>query len=407
MRYLQIGLRNVLRNSRRSKITILAVIIGMIACLLIRGFFNWNISEIKESLIRNGTGHYQLYATGFTEKGIDEPFQYLIADPEPIQKDLLNIPEVELVTARVSFNGILSTGERSSVTAGIAGNPEYENKLNAYYGLNNGAAPSASNPDGLIIGDGLARKLSAKIGDDVTLIANRKGGGINAVDIRLVGTTHTGITELDNISAGSSLAVIQPLLNIDKRVQKIVVLLRDTEDIRKVFPEIRAISDRYGLEFQTWDSAAELYQSLKPMYDTVFYMIILIVLVIVTFTISNTVNMNLNERFREIGTMRALGTRRSQVAAIFVIESGLIGLIGGLIGLGLAMAWAGIIEAIGGLPVPVQTAGQTNFIRVFFHPDILSAIICLGLFTLVAMVASIVPATRAARLSVTEALRWV
>lgn len=388
MRYLQIGLRNVLRNSRRSKITILAIIIGMIACLLTRGFFNWNINEVKESLIRNGTGHYQLHAKGFTENGVDEPFQYLIADPEPIQKDLRNIPEVELVTARISFNGILSTGEKSSVTAGIAGNPH-------------------SNPDGLIIGDGLARKLSARVGDDVTLIANRKGGGINAVDIRLVGTTHTGITDLDNISAGTSLAVIQPLLNIDKHVQTIVVLLKDTEDIKKVLPEIKAISDKYGLEFQTWDSAAELYQSLKPMYDTVFYIIILIVLVIVTFTISNTVNMNLNERFREIGTMRALGTRRSQVAAIFVIESGLIGLIGGLIGLGLTMAWAGFIEGIGGLPVPVQTAGQLNFIRVFFHPDILASIMCPALFTLVAMVASIVPATRAARLSVTEALRWV
>lgn len=405
MFYLKVGFRNIIKNYRRSLITMISIIIGTTACLLTQGFFNWNLSQMKEAMIHSGVGHYQLYAAGFTRFGNDNPFQYLIKDAEPIIAELRDIPGVKLVTTRMAFNGILSSGDKSAVIVGEAGNPDNERILNTDSGLIGGVELNMDKPYGLIVGAGVGKKLSAKLGDTLTLIGNMKDGGINAVDLELVGITDSGSPELDNVSAVATLGTIQTLLNIDNNVQKIVVLLKDTQAMEQILPRIKEISKKYQLEYRSWDTLAEFYQSLKLMFEVVFYIIILILLVIVTFTISNTINMNINERVREIGTIRALGTGRTQVALIFIVESGLIGVIGGLIGLFISCLFIGFTELIGGLPVIIGGAAEP--LRVFFHPDLRTIIICMALFSVMAMVAAIVPSRRASRISITDALRWI
>lgn len=405
MFYLKVGFRNIIKSYRRSLITMVPTIVGMIACLLTQGFFNWNMNQMRESMIRNGTGHYQLYAAGFLEYGNDHPYKYLISNINPIVKELRSIPGVELVTTRMAFNGILSTGEKSAVVVGEAGDPKNEIKLNSYSGLIKGAALSPEETNGLIIGEGVAKKLSADIGEIVTLIGNMKDGGINAVDLELFGITGSGYSELDNVSASAPLGAIQTLLNIDDNVQKIVVLLRRTEDMSKINPRIREIAAKYGLEYQDWEALADFYQSLKLMNDVVFRIIILIVLAIAAFTISNTVNMNISDRVREIGAIRALGTKRMQVGLIFIIESSLLEIAGGIIGLIVSYLFIGFTELIGGFPV--MLSGAREPLRIFFHPDLTTVISCILLFSLVGIIASLMPARRGANLSITEALRWI
>jgi putative ABC transport system permease protein len=405
MFYLKIGYRNMIKNIRRSVITMTPIVIGMIAVLLTQGFFNWNMNELKEALIRKGIGHYQLFAVGFAKYGSDDPYSYLITDAAPIIKELLRIPEVKLATPRLAFSGILSSGAKSTVVSGDAGIPENEAKLNSYGNLKAGDKLSAKAPAGIIVGDGVARKLSAQVGDTLTLMGNMKDGGINAVDLQLTGITQSGSADLDKLTATTALPVIQDLTNVKPQVQKIVVLLQNTKDTAKVLPKIKVIARKYHLEYQTWETLAEFYSSVKMMYDVVFEIIILIVLVIVTFVISNTVNMNLNDRVREIGTIRALGTRRIQVARIFLAESLLIGLLGGLIGLSGSYLFIGVIEMIGGLPVTVHGSAGKTVMHIFFRPELTAVVICMALFCLMAMLAAVIPARRAAKIAITDALR--
>ncbi len=407
MFYFVVGFRNIIKNFRRSLFTMISIVIGMIACLLTQGFFHWNLDQLRESMIRGGIGHYQLYARGFSQSGMDNPYDYLIRDAAPILKELRAIPGVELVTARMAFSGILSAGDKSTVVTGEAGNSENETRLNAYAGLIRGARLSSETPYGIVVGDGVARKLSVTTGDTVTLLGTMRGGVINAVDLETVGITRSGVPELDNVAASTSLEVVQNLLDIGGSVQKIVVLLKNTGDTPKILPRIERIAHKYRLEHRDWETLAEFYRSLKVMYDVVFYIVILIVLAIVTFTISNTVNMNLNDRVREIGTLRALGTRRIQVAWIFIAESGLIGMIGGIIGVIASYLFIGVTVVIGGLPVLLKGAEQSRWVRVYFHPDGIWIALCIALFVLVAMIASAIPARRASRISITEALRWI
>ncbi|NLW48164.1 MAG: ABC transporter permease [Firmicutes bacterium] len=405
MFYFKIGFRNIAKNYRRSLITMVPTIIGMIACLLTQGFFNWNMGQMREATIRDGTGHYQLYARGFLESGYDHPNQFLIKDVNPIVKELRSLPGVELVTTRMAFNGILSSGEKSAIVLGEAGEPKNELKLNSYSGLIKGSVLTSETANGLIIGEGVAKKLSADIGDVLTLIGNMKDGGINAVDLELLAITNSGYSELDSVSALTPLGVIQNLLGINANVQRIVILLKRTEDMEKIHPEIKQIAEKYELEYRDWEALADFYQSLKLMNDVVFQIIILIVLAMVAFTISNTINMNISERVREIGTIRAQGTRRMQVALIIIVESSLLGAIGGFIGLVLCYLFIGFTELIGGFPVLLSGAEQP--LRIFFRPDITTIFICMLLFSMVGIIASFIPARRAGKLSITDALRWI
>lgn len=405
MFYLKIGYRNIIKSFKRSLITMVPTIIGMIACLLTQGFFNWNMNEMKESMIRNGTGHYQFYAAGFSEFGKDDPNRYLIKNAAPIINELQSIPGVELVTTRMAFNGILALGEKSAIVVGGAGNPEAEMKLNAYSGLIKGDALSSDKPDGVVIGEGVAQQLTARIGDTLTLIGNMKDGGINAIDLELTGITKSGYSNLDNISASTTLQTAQNLLNIDHNVQRIIVLIDRTEDMTRIHSKIIEIAEKYELEYRDWEALAEFYHSLKLMYEVVFNTIILIVLAIVTFTISNTVNMNIYDRTREIGTIRAQGTRRIQVALIFIVESSLLGTIGGILGLAFTYIFIGFTLLIGGFPVFLSGAEQP--LRIYFQPDLTTILVCILLFSLVGIVASVIPARRASKISISEALRWI
>jgi ABC-type lipoprotein release transport system permease subunit len=90
---------------------------------------------------------------------------------------------------------------------------------------------------------------------------------------------------------------------------------------------------------------------------------------------------------------------------IFIAESLLLGVIGSFIGLLISYIFIGFTELIGGLPVMINGAKQPMY--VFFHPDLRAIVICIALFSIVAMLASIIPSRRAAKISITEALRWI
>lgn len=407
MFYLKVALRNIFKNTRRSLFTIIPIVIGMTSCILTLGFFHWYIDYQREAMIRQGIGHYQLYVKGFSQYGPDDPYSYLINDAAPIVKELQRIPGIKLVTTRMAFNGILSSSEKSTVIMGEAGIPADEVNLNTITTLISGHRLSLEKPYGIVVGDGVAKKLSAKIGDTLTLMGYMSDGGINAIDLELTGITHSGYSELDNVTSTAALRVIQDLLDIDDSVQKIIILLNRTEETDKIRPKIDSICKKYGLEYKDWQVLAEFYQSLKLMFNAVFLIIISIILTIVMFTISNTVNMNLNDRIREIGTMRALGTRRIQVAEVFIAESFLIGIIGGFIGLFISYLFIGVTDLLGGLPIAIKTMEQPTIIRIHFHPLLRQIVECIFAFTFIAIVSSILPSRKASKISITEALRWI
>src|SRR5213082_924800 len=114
--YLKLALRNVFRNRRRTLITVAAIIV-------FGGFVNAIYWGVRESTIRSQLGHIQLYRTGYSEKGNLAPYDYLIADYAALRRDLVTLPHVRAVTARLGFSGLVSTGDTTTSFVGTGVQP--------------------------------------------------------------------------------------------------------------------------------------------------------------------------------------------------------------------------------------------------------------------------------------------
>jgi putative ABC transport system permease protein len=405
--YIKLGYRNLLNNYRRSLKTILSIAIGLSACLLAQGFMSYTLLGLRESLINGGIGHIQIYQKGYLKASNDDNLRHLISDSKTVFRELSNVPGIKLFAPRINFQGMISSGDKSTIFMGTAGLPSREKKLNSLASLKQGTFLEDKKPFGIVIGSGLARKLHAGVGDTVTLMSTLKGGGVNAIDVEVIGIVEAQIKAYDDVLLLANLKTIQTFMDLPNSVSSIILLLNQTENLGKIEPSIQKICNPLGLEYRTWNQLAGVqYTQPKMFYDLIYLLIMIIIVLVVVLSIINTLNLTMQERVKEIGTIRSLGTTRLQVGKIFISESFLIGLLGGFFGIILGYALAGIFNALGGIPIP-PPPGHAKGYTAFFKPGFIPALWLWMLFLMTATVGGFYPAFRAARLQIVEALRWI
>jgi putative ABC transport system permease protein len=404
--YLKIGFRNLMKHYRRSIKTILTVVIGLSACLLLQGFISYTLWGLKESLINGGLGHFQVYQQGFLQQ-TDEPYQYLIPDYSTVMEAIRKIPNIKLLAPRLNFQGIISYNDKSTIFQGTAGIPKEEEVLNSFITLQEGTFLDLRKPYGIMIGNGVARKLNVAVGDTVTLTSALKDGGVNAIDAEVLGIIGVQIKAYDDVVLFANLKTIQNFIDIPNSVDRLIVLLDNSKNLRKFEPTLRQICAQLNLEYQDWSQLAGRQYTLPKLFFELIYLLVMsIVVLVVIFSIINTLNLAMLERVREIGTMRSLGTTRLQVVKLFLAESFLIGFIGGLCGILLGYGLAALLNLLGGVPIP-PPPGQARGYIALFKPDLINAFKLWLLFLLTAVIAGIYPAVRGSRLRIVDALRWI
>jgi len=356
-------------------------------------------------MIRNGIGHFQVYQKGFSEYGDDKPFDYLITNGKSILRKIYSVPGVSFVAPRLKFKGLLASSDSSAITMGYGGWSEEEKKLNSFSTLKNGQFLSDDDPYGVVIGSGLAKKLDAHVGEYLTLMTTMKGGGMNASDVKVRGIVTLQIKEYNDTFMMAPLNLIQNLEGIPNEMDRLVVMLNRTQDTPLWKQKLQNLVSNTGLEFKEWKDLTPFYFQVKSMYDSMFGILLIIILGVVIFAIANTMTMNVYDRIREIGTIRAIGTKRKMVLKQFMTESAMIGIIGGLIGIVLGMIVANIVNLSGGLYIP-SPPGNAKGYNALIKPDFLKILEYWGLFVLISIAASILPAHKATRMSIVDALRW-
>lgn len=402
-----LALRNTLRNKRRTGITFMAIISGVVSLIIFGGFIEYTFWGLRELTIKTQLGHIQVYQEGYLEKGIAEPSKYLIKDPEVVEKAFSGIPQITTVTHRLTFSGLISTREKTLPCKGIGIVVEKERQMNDSETILAGRRLGPADADGGIVGSELIKALGAKVGDYLTILTTTPEGVINAVDFRVVGIAQTGSQDYDSVFVKLPIETVQNLLNTIA-AEKIIIFLKETKDVEKVIGALKEIIDKnkMALELKPWSELADFYWKVVGVYDGIFNVVKVIIALIALFSIANTITMSVYERVREIGTMRAMGTTRVRIIALFVTEGALMGIVGGLLGVlaGILVAW--IINASGGIYIsapPGMSTGYTSLIlivpKVVFY--------AFGSIVIVAILSSIYPAYRASRLKIVEALGHV
>jgi putative ABC transport system permease protein len=187
---------------------------------------------------------------------------------------------------------------------------------------------------------------------------------------------------------------------------RLVVLLRDPRQTRALREAWERELRGRGLpvEIRTWEELRISYLKNRNMFEVLFTFLFAIVFVIVVLSVVNTIGMAVMERTREIGTLRALGVKRRGIVGLFAVESALLGAFGSLLG---AVLTAG---AVLGVRLAQPTWIPPNIpkrvpLEIHLVPEYL--LLSFACLVLLAVVAGAVPARRASRMPIIDALGHV
>lgn len=409
--WLKIAFGNIIKNRRRSLVTIFAVALGFASASLFQGYIHNTYAGLRNAAIRGeGLAHLTIYKKGWQLKGKIDPEPYMFS-AEAIRKiaDLVEeADDVILATPQLQISGLVSNGRVSTIFIARGVIPEDERIIKgawAAFRPVTGKRLSTANEYGVEMAVDLAAILNLKPGSDGVVMATTFDGQMNALDIQVSGIYDTGTEATNDKYLRVPFAFAQSLYETAK-ADRIVVLLDDWQKTEEARITIQQILDEAGIacEIKTWNELSLFYTKVRSMFDRIFLFIFSIVFVVVIMSVINTMGMAVLERTREIGTLRAIGVKRSGISWLFAIEGGMLGLLGTLCGAVLnGIVWILIRFA----ELSYIPPGNSSSVPLIV--DLLPRAMCgLALFLIVlSLLAAIIPARRAAKLTVVEALSHV
>lgn len=402
MQNIVLALLSTFRQPRRSFVAISAIVSGILALLLASGFIEWNLRYGRESTIHSELGHLRIFKLGYLQSGIADPFGYLLNDDSDRDKAVLQLPHVKLLTPRLSFNGLVSHDESTISFIGEGVDPAREEYLSKSLTIVSGKGLSPEHPKGIIVGQGLAANLGVKPGDTLVLMSNSVTGGVNAAEVTILGLFATVTKAYDDSALRAPITLAQQLLRV-KGSHSYAVLLDKTENTPTVLSDLRRLFTGKELEVAPWYEMADFYNKTAELFSRQVNIVRLIIAVIIVLSISNTLMMNIMERTGEIGTIMAIGVAREQVLFQFLAEGFILGIAGGALGLAIAYPLGALISAIG-IPMPAppgMSFGYTAEILITWQMALEAYLLAI----ITTLVASVIPAVKASRMEIVNALR--
>ncbi|HJW14087.1 MAG TPA: FtsX-like permease family protein [Thermoanaerobaculia bacterium] len=399
--------RNLVRQKRRTILMGTVVGFGFAAFALAGGFIAQSFEGLKEGTIRT-VGQLQAVDRRAVTRAEEKTLEFGLHDATRARAILARDPGVSAVLPRIDFVGLATTGGKSVPYLGIGVDPEPEAAATSARELVvAGQYLSGDGGDGVVLGTGLASALQVRVGDAVTLMATTPDGSLNAVDALVQGLADVQIKELNDRYLACGVALASRLLQSPETVSKLVIFLKGRADESKAAGRLgRALNAAgYPVVIRHWRELAVFYEQVKLLYIGIFGFVGAVLVVIVILSAAIVMTMAVTERTREIGTLRALGTRPSGILKMFLAEGVALAAAGCAAGLVLALLVRAVLNASGIILPPPPGATHGMPINVQFYPLAYAAGLVAMIVTM--LVASYFPARRASRVSIVEALAHV
>lgn len=400
--YLVLAFGNLKHRGLRSWLTILGIFIGIAAVV---------------ALISLGQG---------LENGIEKQFESLgkdkiIIEPRTMgppgsvtsesliltSKDLEYIGDIDGVEWAMGY--LVKTGQakfkdESAIGFGIGVNPEdFEVGLDLQgVGIVDGRALKDGDKFKVVLG--YDHSIEGKIWEEGITVGEKIE--IENQEFKVAGIIEKVGNPFDDGAIYIPKETLREVLNVGDEESQIIVKVSDGEDVNEVAEEIKRRlikfrDEKEGQETFTVSTSEQLLNSFKDILGIVQAVLVgiaVISLFVGGIGIMNTMYTSVLERTKEIGIMKAVGAKNSDILYIFLIESGCLGLVGGVIGVLLGSGLAKGVEY-----VAVNMLG-TNLLQASLDITLISAALVFSF--LVGTISGVFPAMRAAKLKPVDALRY-
>jgi putative ABC transport system permease protein len=408
MKTIAMAWRNLLRQKRRTLITLSALIVGLCGVVVFQGYITSLMKNFRDSTIRAGIGHLQIAASpAYFQDGEFNPYAYALKGSDALLAGLSGQPQVLAAFPSTGFTSIAGKGDKS-VTLLVKGYPArrmFFSTVTAHVvapldrfdlgTLLSGVPPAPGERDQIVLGETAARILGVGPGSVITLMAVLPDGGLNGRDFTVEGVYRApgrdkifAFTDYDtavDFTGMSGAGVIHVLARN----------ITDTEGIAAKLPR--------GLAVRTWHDLATYFVQVNTMFSGFLNVIRAIILLVTLFIMANTMNRIVLERMREWGTLRAMGMKKKSILLLVVLEGCFQGIVGAAIGILLGFGLSLLLNLHGGLPFTVGS--QRVMVKLLLSgQSVWWNLVLAGVF---AGAASFIPGLRAVRLTPSECLRTI
>ena len=406
--------RNLWRHRRRTLITLSSIALGFGLAVLFIGLNDGAHNSMIRNAIKLGEGSITVQPAGYLEAPANHKY---LAGGQALQTRLEALEIAGHVDPRISIQVLASTAH-NAVGAGLEGlvsaSDQRVGMLEPFLVAGNWVA--AGDTRGIVIGDNMARKLKAKVGSKVVLMAGKRGGDSQVHLGRVRGIFDSRVDDLDSFLILSNLELTQRFLEgegADLQLQPVTRLAVYLDDQKQLQHWKTAITQQVAsaqIAVLDWQEMMPQLVQFITVDDAGNYIFLTLIMVLVVFGIVNTVLMSVLERTREFGLLRALGLGRSQLLLLVFCESLVLSILAVLLGW-LVGGGTHLWFATSGLDFSSVIDDGTAMAGTFMDPVIYTELSAQRVLQLTGIVfgatlaTGIYPALKAARVTPVAALR--
>ena len=410
-----LAFRNLRRHRRRSLLTAAAMIIGGALLMFSLTLGDGTHEEWIDSGVRMGSGHVTIESPDFRVRRTIE--NRLPADARAAAEAALAVAaQVTTVSAKLIIQGLASSsaGARPALIMGV--DPVAEG---AFAMIDDQTAEGRYlEPDDRLtayVGVGLVEALDLRLESRLVLTAQDAQKEIASQLVRVVGIYRSGVPEIDQSLIHVPFATAGEWLGSGEDVTTVSVLVADSLAVPGLVRTLRAeLADPIADGTATvmgWREAMPELDAAVAIDDFGNYLIYSILFIIIGFGIVNTVLMSVMHRHREFGVLQALGLTPGQTGTVVMVEGLALTAVSAITGiaLGMFLTWYFFGD---GLDFSAFMDNEMTFSGVVIDPVIIpifrmSRVVQAMTFILsIGVLASVYPAIRAARIDVTESMKF-
>ncbi len=251
----------------------------------------------------------------------------------------------------------------------------------------------AANPNGIVIGEGLAKKFGLSMGSVVNV--SLPEGEVRT--LKIVGIFRTGNASYDETQTFVLLKRAQGLLDRPNRVNRFILQLDDPYAARDV---AAVIEDRIGYKSVSWLEASEDLMSVLLVRNLIMYSVVSAILVVASFGIYNTISTIVMEKIHDIAILKSMGFHARDIRRIFLAEGVILGALGSLFGVTLGMGLMWLLAQ-----VEIKPPGASDLVHLPIYWGWEQYLLAVGFALVSAVGAAYLPARKAGRVQPVAILR--
>ena len=394
-----LAFRNLSRNRRRSILTVVAIAFSLVCLLVFDALKNGLHQKMISTATETDIGSLQIHGKDYGANFISLTE---ITNPDRVT-DVLAAMGINTYARRLKTSGLILAGRKSAAIVLHGVIAEEEQRVTVVHDrIVSGRSPTGAKE--LMVGQSLAQAFGVGVGNELSVMTKGLSGITVTRRFTISGIFQTGVAAFDQNHLFMSLSTLQSFLDAEGMISEIAVVLpRDSLAIKA-----KLLRGQLGSDYQikTWEEISPDLVQLISLNDTTMAVLILIVFLIVAMGIANTMTTITFERFREFGTIAALGATPANIISLVIAEALALGLTASLIGSIVGIA---LCLYLGSHGIDLTAFTSTN--QYFSNNHILKAILdwrqvlLTNSFTLLtAILAGIFPAWTAARQNPVQAL---